>query len=242
MEINTGQWLLLFLFFSVFIIARILLASDIKITNKPAENMNIQKKSPQFIIQTPDEKIFDTKTLPPTPVQAGFPGNTLPPEKPNVNFPSPDHKFTEFKWKEIPMDAPRIYIGAVMEGKMRKMKALAFFPIIQTPPQNPDDLYGDMSIFVEGGKVGLRLLPGSMIFDYKFDFMRNGPYKIEMVVQFVSVYVTRVELWIDGAATGLSYTIRGQNMRQKIHNLPTYITMDDKVKSTYLQSDPQPVN
>jgi hypothetical protein len=204
-----------------------------------SENMKVQKFEPQFLVKTPDEKIYDTQTTAPPAVQAGFPGNTLPPAQTNVDFPKPQGRYTEFNWSGIPDGCKKVYIGAKMKGNYRPMRALANFPIIQTPPENDQDIYGNMSIFVEGEKVGLRLLPGSMIFDYHFDYRHHKEYQLEMVVHFESQFVTRVELWIDGASTGQSFTIRDTDMRKKMSELPHYVLLGDKVVSAYLQASPE---
>lgn len=246
---QTNAGILIGLFTIAMIVFGVLTSQGIKIKGKndntgtaiamQEENMKVQKTEPQFLAETPDEKIYDTGTTQAPAVQAGSPGNTLPPTKTNVNFPPPQGKYTEFNWQAIPDKCSFVYIGATMEGDFRSMRSLANFPILQTPPQNDEDIYGDMSIFVEGGKVGLRLLPGSMIFDYHFDYRHHKEYKFEMVIHLLSAFTTRVELWVDGASTGHSFVIRDVNMRKKLSELPPFVLIGEKVTSTYLQTSPE---
>lgn len=221
--------------------------SELEPDSEPVLENTEDKKEQQLIENmrasaeedTPDEKIYDTQTTSAPVVQAGFPGNTLPPAKTNVDFPPPEGKYTEFNWGAIPNSCSIVYIGATMKGDFRPMKALANFSILQTPPENNEDIYGNMSIFVEGGKVGMRLLPGSKIFDYHFDYRHHEEYKFEMVIYLLSAFTTRVELWIDGSSTGHSFTIRDVNMGKKLSELPPYVLIGEKVTSTYLQTSPE---
>ena len=202
-------------------------------SNNPPLNAGVDQSE-----KTEDEKIHDTGTTPVPAVQAGFPGNTLPPAGTNIDFPKPAGEFATFNWKGLPDGTPTMYFGAVMRGNFMKLKPLAYFVVTQTPPNNPEDLFGDISIFVEGGKIGLRLLPGSRIFEYQFDFRHHRDYRIEMVVKFVTEFTTRVELWIDGASTGQAFEIKDVNMRDRIAKLSPYVLVGKQVQSVYLQAGP----
>lgn len=241
---STGwiQFLFIVLIALMAISALLIYAFGIKIGGNgtgSAENSVAEKRQLMESIKTLDEKILDTGTTPAPAVQAGFPGNTLPPAKTNTDFPVADQKITSFAWNNIPKKTKKIYVGAKMTGPFTKLRALAYFIVLQTPPTQVGDIYGDISIFVEGGKIGIRLLPGSHIFDYPFDF-RHDPkeYRIEACIHFDSAFTTRVELWVDGANTGHSFTIRNENMRDKIMNLSPTIVLGKKVKSAYLQAAP----
>lgn len=189
----------------------------------------------QLNTETPAEMVAETGTEPAPPVQAGFPGNTLPPVKPNTATPPPDAMSTDLLWKNIPPDAQHVYVGARMNGgPYDNLRGLSYFVIMQTPPKD-GDIYGDLSIFVEGGKIGLRMKPATKIFDYKFDFSRRGEYRIEMKITFISAFVSRIELMIDGSSTGEEFLLRSINLRDHLYALPERVMIHDKTKSAYLQ-------
>lgn len=187
---------------------------------------------------TPEEKTVQTGTDTPAPVQAGFAGNTLPPDKPPVAvavaLPPPDSHHLKVNWHGIRPAATTIYVGAKMKGRYQNMKQLAYFTIMQTPPSG-DDIYGDFSIFVEGYKVGGKVGKQTFMTAYHFDFNHLGTYTIEFALVFESAFVTRVELWVDGAATGLWTHIRDINMREWLLSLPSYMLLDSHVTQAYLQ-------
>ncbi len=246
---DTGQSGTFYVFLALFGVGCVILISQLlasipsnDIANLSDKNMLNEKL--KLVSRTNAEIDFRSGHFPVNKDQAGFPGNTLPPEKPNKHAAPPAGRHTMFDWKNIPANAGKIYIGARLRGSYQNLKDLAYFPVIQTPPQNKNELYGDMAIFVEGGRIGFRLNPGNNIdlatalFPTQFDFGHNDLYTIEMEICMESNYITRINLLVDGAQTGHSFEMRGSPLKHSLAQLPTYVTLQDNVESAYLQFKP----
>ena len=195
------------------------------------ENMNLITTSPD----TPEEEVVKTGTTTSAPVQAGFKGNTLPPVSQNTNMPAPESKHMRMDWMKIPPSSERVFVGAELQGPYTKLKSLAYFVILQTPPPNPDDIYGEFSVFVEGGKIGFKMDNQSHIMEYMFDFNHHKTYRIEICTTFLTSLKTRFELCIDGSATGLWFDVDNVNMRERFMQLPPYVLLHDNVNNGFLQ-------
>lgn len=202
------------------------------------EKMNLVSTAPN----TPEEKVVKTGTTTSAPIQAGFKENTLPPVKQNKNMPTPESRHMKMAWLNIPSDSKQIFVGAQLQGPYRKLKNLAYFVVMQTPPTSPNDIYGDFSIFVEGGKIGFKIGDQSHIMEYMFDFNHHKTYTIELCTTFLSRSKTRFELYIDGSATGMWFDVSNVNMKETIGQLPTYVLLHDNVKNAFLQAQKQSSN
>lgn len=200
------------------------------------ENMKLIASSSD----TPEEEVVKTGTTTSPPVQAGFKGNTLPPVPQNTNMPLPESKHMIMDWVKIPPNSGRIFVGAELQGPYTKLRSLAYFVILQTPPKSPDDIYGEFSIFVEGGKIGFKIDERSHIMEYMFDFNHHRTYRIELCTTFLSPTKTRFELYIDGSAVGLWLDVANVNMMNKFRQLPMYVLLHDSVKNGFLQSQNKP--
>jgi hypothetical protein len=196
------------------------------------ENLKLQSSHGK----TPEERAIESGTTAPTPHQTGPPKeNTLPPIPPETGLPAPETRHIMMPWSDIPKQAKRVFIGANLRGNYLSMKSLAYFVIMQTPPTSPDDIYGNFALFVEGGKIGIKIHPRTVITQHNFDFNHHLNYKIEVVLVFKSAYVTRVELHVDGASMGITFEIRDVNMRDNLLRFSDYMLLNDKVKDAHMQ-------
>lgn len=190
---------------------------------------------------TPEMRIISSGTQTPVPVQAGFPGNTIAaapytatPSASSINSDSLD-------WQAIPVASSQVFVGAELNGgPFDAERRLAYFVVLQVPSTQPKEIYGPLCIFVEGGKVGFKVGDAVRIFEYKFNFNRRGTYRIEMKFNLESATLTRVELCIDGAATGQEMVVDGTNMLAFLRGLPNVVFKYDKVASIYLQAKRAP--
>lgn len=173
------------------------------------------------------------------PVQAGFPGNTLAPVKPYTATPSPaseSHTIT-MNWPGIPMGTKKVWVGVDLKpGPYQRQRTMAYFPLLQTPPTQ-QKIYGDLSLFVEGGRVGMKIGNDSVITGYKFDMNRRTDYRIEMVIEFISAFTTRVSLVVDGGVTGEEMVIRKRDLASFLQALPEEVHMYSIVQSSWLQAE-----
>ena len=158
-------------------------------------------------------------------------------------MPAPESKHMEMNWKGLALEPKRkrIFIGAELHGPYTKLKNLAYLVIMQTPPRG-NDIYGDFSLFVEGGKIGFKIGDQSHVMEYMFDFNHHKSYKIEISTTFLTPSKSRFELYIDGSATGLWFDVNDGNMLEKFMRLPPYMLLHENVTNAFLQVQDRPTN
>lgn len=173
------------------------------------------------------------------PVQAGFPGNTLAPVQPYTATPSPasESHMTTLKWSAIPIGTKKVFVGVDLKpGPYQRQRTMAYFPLVQTPP-GPGKMYGNFSLFVEGGRFGMKLGNDSTVTNFKFDMNRRTHYRVEVVIEFISAFTTRLSLLVDGGVTGEELMIRRQNTASLIQSLPEEVQLYSIVDSAWLQAE-----
>lgn len=191
--------------------------------------------------KTPEEKVVESGTKAPLPVQAGSPGNTLPPQPPPSEMPAPEKKHMVMEWSKMPPVVHRMFVGCTLSGNYLPLRDDAYFVLIQTPPDK-GDIYGRFSLFVEDHKIGIKAGPRTVITQYNFDFRHHLDYVIEVCFTFVSSYHTRVELLVDKASTGIYFDIRNKDMLTEIRGWPKYVLMHELAKNAHLSVSKDPVN
>ena len=213
------------------------------------EDVMLDRTSPGMValregsIRTYQETVKETggETTKPAE-QAGGPGNTLAPVVAPTRGPTVTYSKTSFKWDQIHTNANWIWVGCKMTGSYRHLRELGYFPIIQTVPTSNKEIYGDFSIFCEGGKIGIRVGGNSVVTAQKFDFDHKLTYMIEIKITFISATKSRVDLIIDGSNVGHSFTIYDEHLVHKLKALPVTMELLPNVGAAWLQQNKTPLH
>jgi hypothetical protein len=188
--------------------------------------------------RTYEETVHETggmTTAPPSP--AGGPGNTIAPVVAPNTPPDTHYSMTDFDWGQIHHGTKIVWVGCKLKGPYQQFKDKGYFVLLQTPPPSNAEIYGDFSLFVEGGKIGIRLAGNSVITMQGFDYDHKNVYLIEAKVTILSLTRARVDLIIDGANSGHSFTIYNENIVDRLRELPGRMEMLPNVMAAWLQQN-----